>query len=102
MAASFDPLQPVFLPELAKFRPGAMVLTVKGVTDTWIRPRCDRCPQPFTRHLHRNPPPQDGSSPDVMAHGHFDPERWLYEQLCPGLPRRNICCQVPAPLNGQP
>lgn len=98
--------------ETLKVRHGRTVPIAEGVMGTWIHLQCDRCLRSSTHHLHRtsqevlwllqpspahhhNPSPQGGSSLEVTdAHGPFDPEQWLYGQLCLALPRRTICSEA--------
>ncbi len=99
-------------------RHGGTFLEVTAIADTIVNLTCDRCAQSYNQRLHVDTQEilwlQETSevpmktelelnaqnlSESLDPHGHFDPEEWLYEQLCLILPLQNLCgkdCQPPA------
>jgi len=86
-------------------------LEVKGQAETIITLPCDRCLQQFNHRLAVNAsemiwlqepidesllePEREMALDDlvetVSPQGYFDPETWLYEQLCLEIPQRKLC-----------
>lgn len=86
-------------------------LEVKGQAETIMTLTCDRCLQQFNHRLSVNASemiwlqePLDESLLEaerevlmedlvetVSPQGYFDPETWLYEQLCLEIPQRKLC-----------
>jgi uncharacterized protein len=89
-------------------------LEVKGWAETIITLTCDRCLQQYNHRLKvkaseliwlQEPSPEldgyllerEGSLDDLVEtlspDGDFDPQAWIYEQLCLALPQRQLCDQ---------
>ncbi|WP_008312169.1 YceD family protein [Leptolyngbya sp. PCC 6406] len=87
-------------------------LEVRGRAETIVTLTCDRCLQQYNHRLSldtseliwlEEPLPEGEALPlerevstedlveTLAPRGHFDPETWLYEQLCLALPQRKIC-----------
>ncbi|MDJ1169824.1 YceD family protein [Roseofilum sp. BLCC_M154] len=88
-------------------------LEVKAIAETIITLKCDRCLQQYNHRLRAkakeliwldpnadtlndNLPlerevPLEDLVETLSPQGHFDPETWLYEQLCLRLPHRQLC-----------
>ena len=106
-------------PELATLMPvrgsvtvrhGQTFLEVQGQGETIVTLTCDRCLQQYNHRLTveaeeliwledqaaADLPLEQELSPEELVEtlspdGHFDPENWLYEQLCLALPQRQLC-----------
>ncbi len=94
-------------------RHGTTFLEVKGVANTIVTLTCDRCLQRYnyrvavdaeeiiwlqeedSRLLGNEPFEQEISPEDLVEslspQGYFDPEIWIYEQVCLALPQQQIC-----------
>lgn len=93
-------------------RHGTTFLEVRGSAQTIVTLTCDRCLQHYNHRLsvdakeiiwleerlnspHDEPLEQEISSEDLVEslspHGYFEPETWIYEQVCLALPQRQIC-----------
>jgi len=86
-------------------------LEVKGQAETIITLPCDRCLQQFNHRLAvqaseliwleepideallepEREVPLEELVETVSPQGYFDPETWLYEQLCLEIPQRKLC-----------
>ncbi|TVQ06476.1 MAG: DUF177 domain-containing protein [Leptolyngbya sp. DLM2.Bin27] len=86
-------------------------LEVKAKADTIVTLTCDRCLQAYNHRVaiapqeliwleHEPdpatlPPEREVSVDDLIEtlppNGHFDPETWIYEQICLALPQPQIC-----------
>lgn len=88
-------------------------LEVKAIAETIVTLKCDRCLQQYNYRLRAkakeliwldpnadtlndNLPlerevPLEDLVETLSPQGHFDPETWLYEQLCLRLPHRQLC-----------
>lgn len=92
------------------------LLRVEGQAETTIALRCDRCLQAFEHRLSASASERiglglgqddllealdfdaEGISEQLDPSGSFDPEQWIYEQLCLQLPLVNRCGpQCPGP-----
>ncbi len=110
-----------FIPELETLMPvrGTLsashegtYLQISATFEAIVTLTCDRCLQQYNHRL--NVSPEEVIWLDVNAdriedlpleqevlseelteslhpEGHFDPERWIYEQLCLALPHRKLC-----------
>jgi uncharacterized protein len=108
--ASLDSLTPVR--GKIKLRHGGTFLEVAATAETIVTLTCDRCLKQYNHKLNVNtseiiwldkeaeegkvyPLEREVSLEDLAeslpATGHFQPETWLYEQLCLALPLRQIC-----------
>lgn len=89
-------------------------LEVSGKAETIVTLTCDRCLQQYNHRvsvetteliwldenaesvemlpLEREVPLEDLSE-NLSPRGYFDPQEWLYEQLCLALPQRQLCNQ---------
>jgi uncharacterized protein len=95
-------------------RHGTTFIEVRGTASTIVTLTCDRCLQQYNHRVSLNaeeiiwldeaagaaqdlPLEQEVSSEDLVEslspYGHFDPETWIYEQVCLQLPQRQICDQ---------
>ncbi|MEM9007252.1 MAG: YceD family protein [Cyanobacteria bacterium P01_F01_bin.86] len=93
-------------------RHGTTFLEVRGTAQTIVTLTCDRCLQHYNHRLsvdakeiiwleeHLNSADDDlieqEISPEDLVeslslYGYFDPETWIYEQVCLALPQRQIC-----------
>lgn len=93
-------------------------LEVKGSAETIVTLTCDRCLQQYNHRLsveatemiwlqdtvEPEPLEQEVASEDLVEtlppSGHFEPQTWIYEQLCLALPQRQLCdpsCEGIAP-----
>jgi uncharacterized protein len=103
-------------------RHGGTFLDVSAQTETIVTLTCDRCLRQYNHKLLLNTSeiiwldaaagePYDGPIEvhsdleelveSLPPEGHFQPETWLYEQLCLALPHRQLCvqdCQGIAPV----
>ncbi|MEM9766710.1 MAG: YceD family protein [Cyanobacteria bacterium P01_D01_bin.71] len=87
-------------------------LDVQGTASTIVTLTCDRCLQQYNHRVSVNaqeiiwldetatasenlPLEQEISSEDLVEslspQGYFEPETWIYEQICLQLPQRQIC-----------
>ncbi|MBP0029088.1 YceD family protein [Roseofilum sp. Guam] len=88
-------------------------LEVKAIAETIVTLKCDRCLQQYNYRLRAKakemiwldpnaetlndnlPLEREVALEDLVEtlspQGHFDPEAWLYEQLCLRLPHRQLC-----------
>jgi len=102
-----------------QIRHGGTFLEVTAIAETIVTLTCDRCLKQYNYQLSINtseliwlekessegkvyPPEREISLEDLAeslpSTGHFDPETWLYEQLCLAMPLRQICssnCKQP-------
>ncbi|WP_338441739.1 DUF177 domain-containing protein [Synechococcus elongatus IITB4] len=100
-------------------RHGYSFLEVMLQAETIVNLTCDRCLccynhrlQVETRELiwlrDETPDlaewePQDELEESLPPDGSFDPQQWLYEQLCLALPLRNVCAEdCPGPAQPEP
>ncbi|NEQ43740.1 MAG: DUF177 domain-containing protein [Leptolyngbya sp. SIOISBB] len=95
-------------------RHGTTFLEVKGTASTIVTLTCDRCLQQYNHRVGVNAqeiiwldeaaataqglPLEQEVSPEELVeslspYGHFEPETWIYEQICLQLPQRQICDQ---------
>lgn len=97
-------------------------LEVTGTAETIVTLTCDRCLQNYNTRLrveatellwlHR---PEDTTTlpserevhldeleESLDPHGYFEPETWLYEQLCLEMPLRKVCDPKACPGTEQP
>ncbi|NER81195.1 MAG: DUF177 domain-containing protein [Leptolyngbya sp. SIO1D8] len=111
--ASFDELE-TLTPVRAQVsvRHGTTFLEVQGQAQTIVTLTCDRCLQQYNHRLSIDTQEiiwlddsadieQDGPLEQEMApedlveslspYGYFDPDTWIYEQVCLALPQRRIC-----------
>jgi uncharacterized protein len=93
-------------------RHGTTFIEVQGTASTIVTLTCDRCLQQYNHRVAINsqeiiwldeavgltqnlPLEQEVSLDDLVEslspQGHFDPETWIYEQICLQLPQRQIC-----------
>ncbi|MEM6835752.1 MAG: YceD family protein [Cyanobacteria bacterium P01_C01_bin.120] len=87
-------------------------LDIRGTASTIVTLTCDRCLQQYNHRVAVDaqeiiwldeaaaaaeglPVEQEVNPEDLVEslspHGHFDPETWIYEQICLQLPQRQIC-----------
>ncbi|MDA0267970.1 MAG: YceD family protein [Cyanobacteria bacterium] len=86
-------------------------IEVKGKADTIVTLTCDRCLQCYNHRLsldtseliwleetavaEQEPLEREVGVEELVEtlspHGYFEPDTWLYEQLCLALPQRQIC-----------
>ncbi len=86
-------------------------LEVKGIADTIVTLTCDRCLQCYNHRLSldtaeliwleeptvadQDPLEREVGVEELVEtlspQGYFEPDTWLYEQLCLALPQRQIC-----------
>jgi uncharacterized protein len=118
--ADFETLTPVRGKIIVKH--GGTFLDVSARVETIITLKCDRCLQQYNHRLVVEPQEiiwldadasEESDRRGMEIHteieelvdslppdGHFDPNVWLYEQLCLSLPIRQLCnldCQTAAP-----
>ncbi|MFW6263942.1 MAG: YceD family protein [Cyanobacteriota bacterium] len=95
-------------------RHGGTYLEVSAVADAIVTLTCDRCLQQYNHRLSVDtteliwleekyedvnslPLERELKSEDLSEnlspYGHFEPEAWLYEQLCLAHPQRQLCNQ---------
>jgi uncharacterized protein len=103
-------------------RHGGTFLDVSAQTETIVTLKCDRCLQQYNHRLLLDTKEiiwleAESTEPDrpglevkneledlvesLPPDGHFQPESWLYEQLCLSLPLRQLCnrdCAGVAPI----
>lgn len=91
-------------------RHGTTFLEVQGVASTIVTLTCDRCLQQYNHRVAVDareiiwldeaaaqdlPLEQEVSAEELVEslspHGYFEPETWIYEQVCLQLPQRQIC-----------
>jgi uncharacterized protein len=92
-------------------RHGTTFLDVRGTAQTIVTLTCDRCLQRYNHRVSINakeiiwlnddldsqevPLEQEVNPEDLVEslspYGYFDPETWIYEQVCLELPQRQIC-----------
>jgi uncharacterized protein len=92
-------------------RHGSTFLDVQGSAQTIVTLTCDRCLQQYNHRVSVNakeiiwleddlvsqemPLEQEVNPEDLVEslspYGYFDPETWIYEQVCLELPQRQIC-----------
>ncbi|MGF1457819.1 MAG: DUF177 domain-containing protein [Leptolyngbyaceae cyanobacterium] len=93
-------------------RHGTTFLEVKGTASTIVTLSCDRCLQQYNHRVVVDaheiiwldesaaaaqglPLEQEVSLEDLVEslspYGYFDPETWIYEQICLQLPQRQVC-----------
>ena len=110
MIPEFETLTPVRGKVIVKH--GGTFLDVSAQTETIITLRCDRCLQQYNHRLvldtteiiwleaESEEPARRGLElktdledlvDSLPPDGHFQPEDWLYEQLCLSLPQRQLC-----------
>ena len=108
----FDTLTPVRGKVIVKH--GGTYLEVSAQTETIITLKCDRCLQQYNHRLELDTSEiiwleEPAEEPDrkgieirtdleelvdsLSPDGHFDPNVWLYEQLCLALPLRQLCAK---------
>lgn len=110
---SFDQLETLTPVRAAlSVRHGTSFLEVKGQASTIVTLTCDRCLQRYnhrlsvdaqeiiwlTKRLGDNlsePLEQELSAEELVESlspdGHFEPDTWIYEQVCLEIPQRQIC-----------
>lgn len=108
----FDTLTPVRGKVIIKH--GGTYLDVSAQAETIVTLKCDRClqqynhrleldtneviwleeadPEPARRGMEVRTDPEDLVD-SLVPDGHFDPNVWLYEQLCLSLPLRHLCAK---------
>jgi uncharacterized protein len=120
MIPEFDTLTPVRGKIIVKH--GGTFLDVAAQTETIVTLKCDRCLQQYNQRLVLDTKEivwLEAASTEPERHGvevkneledlveslppdgHFQPESWLYEQLCLSLPLRQLCnrdCAGIAPI----
>lgn len=95
-------------------RHGTTFLEIRGTASTIVTLTCDRCLQQYNHRIGvdaqeiiwldeaaataQGLPLEQEVSPEELVeslspHGHFEPETWIYEQICLQLPQRQICDQ---------
>lgn len=93
-------------------RHGTTFLEVKGTASTIVTLTCDRCLQQYNHRVavdaqeiiwldeaaatSQDLPLEQEVNPDDLVeslspYGHFEPDTWIYEQICLQLPQRQIC-----------
>ncbi|MEM7647570.1 MAG: YceD family protein [Cyanobacteria bacterium P01_A01_bin.70] len=93
-------------------RHGTTFLDVRGTAKTIVTLVCDRCLQQYNHRVAINAqeiiwledaastsqdlPLEQEITPDDLVEslspsGYFEPETWIYEQICLSLPQRQIC-----------
>jgi len=93
-------------------RHGTTSLEVQGQAQTIVTLTCDRCLQQYNHRLEvdtkeiiwleerlsdsqMDPLEQEVSPEDLVEslspHGYFEPDTWIYEQICLSLPQRQVC-----------
>lgn len=91
-------------------RHGTTFLDVQGHAQTIVTLTCDRCLQQYNHRVsveakeiiwledldsQELPLEQEITPEDLVEslspYGYFDPETWIYEQVCLALPQRQIC-----------
>lgn len=93
-------------------RHGSTFLDIRGTAQTIVTLSCDRCLQNYNHRLsvdakeiiwlhepsefnEAEPLEQEVGVEDLVEslspYGHFDAEKWIYEQVCLALPQRQIC-----------
>ena len=93
-------------------RHGTTFLDVRGTAKTIVTLACDRCLQQYNHRVAINaqeiiwledsasasqdlPLEQEVNLDDLVEslspNGYFEPETWIYEQICLSLPQRQIC-----------
>jgi uncharacterized protein len=126
--AEFETLTPVRGKIVVKH--GGTYLDVSAQTETILTLKCDRCLQQYNHRLALNAteiiwleaedptPPRAGVEikneleelvESLPPDGHFQPDVWLYEQLCLAVPLRKLCNRdcagitpIESPLAAQP
>ncbi|NCJ06193.1 DUF177 domain-containing protein [Synechococcales cyanobacterium C] len=110
-----------YLPTLATLTPVQGVLKavhqgnylqVSTELETIVTLSCDRCLQQYNQRLSIQPTeliwlteaedllPEPNTCEDsdlleaLPSHGYFDPEDWVYQQLCLALPQQQICMET--------
>ncbi len=103
---------------------GGNYLEIKAKVETIVTLKCDRCLQQYNHRLgintkeiiwldknvalfDKNLPQereitQEDLSEKLAPWGNFNPQSWLYEQLCLSMPMRKLCgknCKTPANLS---
>jgi uncharacterized protein len=120
----FETLTPVRGKIIVKH--GGTFLDVSVQTETIITLKCDRCLQQYNHRLVLNAteiiwleaedpePPRAGVEikndleelvESLPPDGHFQPDVWLYEQLCLAVPHRQLCnldCAGITPIESPP
>ncbi|ABB57649.1 YceD family protein [Synechococcus elongatus] len=90
-------------------RHGHSFLEVTATAETIVNLTCDRCLCCYNHRLQVNTreliwlrgetpelmewEPEDELEESLPPDGSFDPQQWLYEQLCLALPLRNVCAE---------
>ncbi len=106
-----------------QLRHGGTFLEVAAIAETIVTLTCDRCLKQYNHKLSINPseliwldketeaekdyPLEREVSLEELTEslpptGYFEPETWLYEQLCLAMPLKQLCsknCQRPQPLS---
>lgn len=93
-------------------RHGSTFLEVRGTASTIVTLTCDRCLQQYNHRVAIDaqeiiwldeaaagsqdlPLEQEVNPEDLVEslspYGHFEPDTWIYEQICLQLPQRQIC-----------
>lgn len=100
-------------------RHGTTFLDVRGNAQTIVTLTCDRCLQQYNHRVSvdaqeiiwleddldsQEMPLEQEVNPDDLVeslspYGYFDPETWIYEQVCLELPQRQICNEECEGLN---
>lgn len=100
-------------------RHGTTFLDVRGNAQTIVTLTCDRCLQQYNHRVSvdaqeiiwleddldsQEMPLEQEVNPDDLVeslspYGYFDPETWIYEQVCLELPQRQICNEKCEGLN---
>lgn len=110
--AGFDSLTPV-QGELS-VRHGHSFLEITVEAETIVNLTCDRCLGCYNHRLRVKTQEliwlraedftpleleldEDGLDESLPPDGSFDPQQWLYEQLCLALPLRNVCSEEDCP-----
>lgn len=119
---TFDQLQ-TLTPVRAQVsvRHGTTFLDVQGTAQTIVTLTCDRCLQQYNHRIAINTKEiiwledidstpatvleQEVSLDELVEslspYGYFDPETWIYEQVCLELPQRQICNANCSVINAQ-
>jgi uncharacterized protein len=107
--ANLDTLTPVRAS--VSIRHGTTFLDVRGHAQTIVTLTCDRCLRQYNHRLEvdaqeiiwldedvdsQEVPLEQEVNPDDLVeslspYGYFEPETWIYEQMCLELPQRQIC-----------
>lgn len=103
-------------------RHGTTFLEVRGTAQTIVTLTCDRCLQQYNHRVAvdtqeiiwltdaqaaQDLPLEQEVSPDDLVEslspgGYFEPETWIYEQICLSLPQRQICNEACVGLTSAP